>query len=299
MAATRGADRVLRAADARRVVEAARGPVRGRGHGRRGRARRRAAARTGRRRTAWRLPDVDFEGTARQTRGPINCPIASTESAVYYAVTAILDPGIAPNHGSYLPIEVSRPTEACSTPGLRRPSSAATCSRTASRPSSWPRSAKRFPSGRSPPTTATRTSTSCPLPTPRAARTCSSRSRWAAGAGGRASTARTVSRPGPQPGQQPDRARRERVPAEDHPLPAAPDSGGAGRFRGGLGAERTFELLADCELSTQFDRVKFPPPGLHGGSAGAAARILVERDGEITRASRQVERDPPARAAIA
>ena len=52
---------------------------------------------------------VDFTGTAPQTRGPINSPIASTESAVYYAVTAILDPGIAPNHGSYLPIEVEAP----------------------------------------------------------------------------------------------------------------------------------------------------------------------------------------------
>ena len=52
---------------------------------------------------------VDFSGTAEQTRGPINCPIASTESAVYYAVTAILDPGIAPNHGSYLPVEVVAP----------------------------------------------------------------------------------------------------------------------------------------------------------------------------------------------
>jgi N-methylhydantoinase B len=60
------------------------------------------------------------------------------------------------------------------------------------------------------------------------------------------------------------------------------DSGGAGRFRGGLGVERTFELLADCELSTQFDRVKFPPPGLHGGAPGAPARILVERDGVAT-----------------
>jgi N-methylhydantoinase B len=58
-----------------------------------------------------------------------------------------------------------------------------------------------------------------------------------------------------------------------------PDSGGAGRFRGGLGAERTFEVLADCSLSTQFDRVKFPPPGLHGGLAGATGKVLVERDG--------------------
>src|SRR6185503_11214789 len=60
------------------------------------------------------------------------------------------------------------------------------------------------------------------------------------------------------------------------------DSGGAGEYRGGLGAERVYSILADCELSTQFDHVKFPPPGLHGGAPGAAAKILVHRRGETT-----------------
>jgi N-methylhydantoinase B len=41
-------------------------------------------------------------------------------------------------------------------------------------------------------------------------------------------------------------------------------------------------LLADCEFGAQFDRVKFPPPGLHGGLPGAAARIILERDGVAT-----------------
>jgi N-methylhydantoinase B len=58
-----------------------------------------------------------------------------------------------------------------------------------------------------------------------------------------------------------------------------PDSGGPGRYRGGLGAERTAELLADCEFAAQFDRMKFPAPGLHGGLPGATARIIRERDG--------------------
>ena len=52
---------------------------------------------------------VDFTGTSAQTRGPVNCPIASTESAVYYAVTAILDPGVEPNDGAYRPIRVVAP----------------------------------------------------------------------------------------------------------------------------------------------------------------------------------------------
>jgi len=52
---------------------------------------------------------VDFTGTAAQVRGPINCPIASTESATYYAVTAVLDPGIAPNEGAYRPIRILAP----------------------------------------------------------------------------------------------------------------------------------------------------------------------------------------------
>jgi N-methylhydantoinase B len=61
-----------------------------------------------------------------------------------------------------------------------------------------------------------------------------------------------------------------------------PDSGGAGRTRGGLGAIRSFEVLESCDLSTQFDRIKFPPPGLHGGGPGAPADLIVERiDGTV------------------
>jgi N-methylhydantoinase B/oxoprolinase/acetone carboxylase alpha subunit len=57
------------------------------------------------------------------------------------------------------------------------------------------------------------------------------------------------------------------------------DSGGPGQYRGGLGLVRTFDILDDCEFSSQFDRVKFPPPGILGGRAGAAGRITLDRDG--------------------
>lgn len=56
------------------------------------------------------------------------------------------------------------------------------------------------------------------------------------------------------------------------------DSGGAGRYRGGMGVRRELELLSNSKFSAQFDRMKFPPPGFAGGAPGATARISVIGD---------------------
>jgi N-methylhydantoinase B len=54
-----------------------------------------------------------------------------------------------------------------------------------------------------------------------------------------------------------------------------PDSGGAGRFRGGLGCGLDFELLAQhpCTVSVMTDRVHHPPQGRLGGMPGAANAV--------------------------
>ncbi len=54
----------------------------------------------------------------------------------------------------------------------------------------------------------------------------------------------------------------------------APDTGGAGRHRGGLGLVRAFRI--DCPAGTftaNLDRFKIPPYGLDGGRAGAPGRL--------------------------
>ena len=51
-----------------------------------------------------------------------------------------------------------------------------------------------------------------------------------------------------------------------------PDSGGAGRTRGGLGVETRIELLEEAELSLRSERVRRPPIGRDGGEAGLAGR---------------------------
>ncbi len=57
------------------------------------------------------------------------------------------------------------------------------------------------------------------------------------------------------------------------------DSGGAGKFRGGLGFRKEYELLAACELQTNLDRTKFPPWGANGGGEAAPGRFTLIRAG--------------------
>jgi N-methylhydantoinase B len=64
--------------------------------------------------------------------------------------------------------------------------------------------------------------------------------------------------------------RQHPVRIEDYAL--VPDSGGAGRFRGGLGLRRSYRLLADeAVLQLRADRLRFAPYGLDGGAPGGVA----------------------------
>ena len=60
------------------------------------------------------------------------------------------------------------------------------------------------------------------------------------------------------------------------------DSGGAGKFRGGLGLEREWTLLAgETHLAIRSDRRKHLPYGLYGGGEGAGSiNVLHDGDGE-------------------
>lgn len=64
-------------------------------------------------------------------------------------------------------------------------------------------------------------------------------------------------------------------------LALIPDSGGAGRFRGGCGLRKDVELLAsEATVTLLGDRHRHAPYGLFGARAGARAETLLERDGE-------------------
>ena len=72
-----------------------------------------------------------------------------------------------------------------------------------------------------------------------------------------------------------------------------PDSGGAGRFRGGLAVERVWRCVApDTTVHVRSDRQVHRPYGLDGGGEGAASSTLIFRAGG------ELERMPPMFGAV-
>jgi len=57
-----------------------------------------------------------------------------------------------------------------------------------------------------------------------------------------------------------------------------PDSGGAGRHRGGMSFRREYEVLAPATLVYRCDRAKFAPQGMNGGREGAKSRLTLHPD---------------------
>ena len=57
------------------------------------------------------------------------------------------------------------------------------------------------------------------------------------------------------------------------------DSGGAGRYRGGLGTEQVIQARHDIRFSSQMDRVRCKPWGLQGGHSGAGNSVAIARFG--------------------
>ncbi len=60
------------------------------------------------------------------------------------------------------------------------------------------------------------------------------------------------------------------------------DSGGPGKWRGGLGFDKQYVLLAPCELWANFDRIGCPPWGVRGGNSGKSGQVLLYKDGNAT-----------------
>ena len=60
-----------------------------------------------------------------------------------------------------------------------------------------------------------------------------------------------------------------------------PDTGGPGKFRGGLSTVRDVRILADeAVLTVRTDKRRYPPHGLHGGKPGAPTWSIVNPDAE-------------------
>jgi N-methylhydantoinase B len=225
---------------------------------------------------------VDLSGCSPEVGGPINATLGSSSSAVYFAALAAADRPIPANAGCYRPIEIIAP------PGL-------------------------IVSARHPAPVAHRIapchvllnvllgalSEAIPERMPAAAygvsSVCAFQTRMADGAR-RVLVEIEVGGCGGHPdgdgasAQSYGMHNNAAIPIEmieaDTPVTIveyrlAPDTGGAGRRRGGLGLVRAWRIDAEAaSVTAQMDRFVVRPFGLAGGGPGGAGTLTLVRDGE-------------------
>jgi N-methylhydantoinase B len=239
---------------------------------------------------------LDFSGSAGRHEGNLNCPLAVTQSACWFAVRVLTDPDIPPSAGAYRPVEVIVPAgsllnaQAPDDPGAGAPAS--------------------DPSGVAP-----ASSPADPAPAVAAGNveTSSRVADLVLGAFGRALGQGTMNNltlgnddftyyetlgggqgacadaEGPS-GVHVAMSNTLNTPIEalerDLPLLVTEyslrrGSGGAGRHKGGDGVVRELEALEEMTFSLIAERRRHAPPGADGGKPGERGRdTLIGRDGE-------------------
>jgi N-methylhydantoinase B len=211
---------------------------------------------------------LDFTGSAPQHGGNMNCPLAVTLSACYFAVRVLADPDVPPCAGAYRPVEVIAPEG--SVLNARAPAAVVAGNvETSSRVADLVLAAFGHALGQGTMNNLTLGNDGFTY------------YETIGGGQGACSDA-----DGPS-GVHVAMSNTLNTPVEalelEFPLRAVEysvrrGSGGAGRHRGGDGVVREVEALEEMQFSLLTERRRTPPPGAEGGGAGQRGRNLV--DGE-------------------
>jgi N-methylhydantoinase B len=211
---------------------------------------------------------LDFTGSAAAHAGNLNCPLAVTLSACYFAVRVLTDPDTPPNDGAYRPIEVRAPLG--SLLHAQRPSAVAAGNvETSSRVADLVLGAFGRALGQG-------TMNNLTLGNERFSyyETIGGGQGACPDADGPSCVHVAMSNTLNTPVEALERAYPLRVVRVERRR----GSGGAGRFSGGDGIVREIEALEPMEFSLIAERRRHAPRGAGGGADGARGRDLL--DGE-------------------
>ena len=225
----------------------------------------------------------DFTGSDRQVKGPMNAPLSVTASGVYAAVKMVVDPkGLAPpNSGAWRPIEVIAPEGTVVNAQFPAPVVYANHEMSHRVADMTFGALAAFLPDR---VVACNQGTSAIVTfggeDPRNRQRYVSYETLKGGFGARSgmdginAIATTISNTMNTPIEVLEMSFPVRVAYYE----LTPDSGGAGRYRGGLGARRAWTVLGHSARGAAcIERTKSPPFGLLGGKAGAAGRLYLEQ----------------------
>ncbi|MGN6187789.1 MAG: hydantoinase B/oxoprolinase family protein [Conexibacter sp.] len=209
---------------------------------------------------------LDFSGSAEQHGGNLNCPLAVTRSACYFAARVLTDPDIPPSAGTYRPIEVIAPEG--SLLNARSPAAVVAGNvETSSRVADLVLAAFGRALGQGTMNNLTLGDETFT---------------YYETLGGGQGACPTADGPS---GVHVAMSNTLNTPVEalelEFPLRVTEyalrrGSGGAGRFRGGDGVVREVEALAPMTYSLLTERRRHAPPGADGGEPGARGRNLLD-----------------------
>ncbi len=222
----------------------------------------------------------DFTGTDPQVRGPFNSVPASTLSAVYYAIRAVSDPSIPNNGGCFRAVDVVLPEGTVVNPRPPAPVSCRTATIKRIADTILGALVRALPDRMPAASSGTLLVMAFGGRDPATGRPFVASELAAGGMGARrAKDGIDVI--------ETDVSNCMNIPVESvemsFPLRISrarlwTDSGGAGRFRGGLGLEKVYEATStDVIISHRGERFASSPWGLHGGAPGASGRAFILR----------------------
>jgi len=231
---------------------------------------------------------VDFTGTADQVAGNLNAPLSVAKSAVYFVVRAITDPEIPPNHGCYEPVSVSAPEGSVLNPdapaavvgGNVETSQRVMDVTLAALARAVP---DRVPAG------GQGTMNNLIIGDRTGEFTY-----YETIGGGFGARPEKDGMDGVQVGMTntlntPVEAMETEYPLRVERYALRPSSGGDGRYRGGLGLERTVTVETDATVSLLTERRRTAPAGIAGGEDGTTGENLVDGEPVPAKASIDVE----------
>jgi N-methylhydantoinase B len=211
---------------------------------------------------------LDFSGTAPQHGGNLNCPLAVTRSACYFAVRVLTDPEIPPSAGAYRPVEVIAPAGCLL--NARAPAAVVGGNvETSSRVADVVLRAFGWALGQG-------TMNNVTIGSDRVAyyETIAGGQGACPDANGPSAVHVAMS----NTLNTPVEALELEFPLRVLEYALRRGSGGRGRFRGGDGVIRELEALAPLGYSLLTERRRHPPPGAAGGDPGATGRNLLDGD---------------------
>ncbi len=228
---------------------------------------------------------VDFAGTSGPVGGGLNATEAVTASAVYHLVRSLCPAGTPCNDGLVMPVSLSVPLGSC----LRAPYPAPVASgnvETSQRivDALWLAAARLWPDVMPAPGAGTMSNwTLGPAagspPFPSYYETVPA----GAGAGPTFRGSDAIQQHMTNTRNTPVEVLEARVPLRVRRFSVRWGTGGRGRHRGGDGVVREFEVLAPSVLAWAMTRHDDPPPGVAGGGPGKPGRIVLRRNGRVTR----------------